>query len=46
MPHREAEQLATGSPSLTVRYNPSNPDQTAVLADDNRGQLPFDIISG
>lgn len=46
MPHREAELLATGSPSLTVRYNPTNPDETVVLADDNRGKLPFEIVSG
>lgn len=46
MPHHEAEILATGSPDLTVRYNPANPDQTVVLAEDNRGKLPFEIVSG
>jgi hypothetical protein len=46
MPHREAEKLATGSPDLTVRYNPANPDQSAVLAEDNRNRLSFEIISG
>jgi hypothetical protein len=46
MPHREAEKLAIGSPDLTIRYNPANPDQTAVLAEDNRHKLPFDVISG
>jgi hypothetical protein len=46
MGRHDAEKLATGSPALTVRYNPSNPDQTAVLAEDNRGGLPFEIVSG
>jgi len=46
MPHREAEKLAAGSPDLIVRYNPANPDETAVLAEDNRGKLPFQIVSG
>jgi hypothetical protein len=46
MPHREAEKLATGSPDLTVRYNPTKPDQTVVLAEDNRGKLSFEIVSG
>jgi len=46
MPHREAEKLAVGSPDLTVRYNPANPDQTVVLAEDNHGTLSFQIVSG
>ncbi|HKO17445.1 MAG TPA: DUF3592 domain-containing protein [Acidobacteriaceae bacterium] len=46
MPHREAEKHAIGSPDLTVRYNPANPDQTVVLAEDNRGKLPFELVSG
>lgn len=46
MPHRQAERLATGNPSVTVRYNPANPDQVAVLAEDNTAALPFDIIPG
>ena len=46
MPHREAEKHATGSPDLTVRYNQANPDQTVVLAQDNRGKLPFELVSG
>jgi hypothetical protein len=46
MPHREAEKHATGSPDLIVRYNPANPDQTVVLAQDNRGKLPFELASG
>jgi hypothetical protein len=37
MPHREAEKHATGTPNLVVRYNPADPDQTVVLAEDNRG---------
>jgi hypothetical protein len=46
MSHREAEKLAVGTPDLTVRYNPANPDQTVVLAEDNRGKLSFQIVSG
>ena len=46
MPHREAERIATGSPELIVRYNPANPDETVVVAEDNRGKLPFRIVSG
>jgi hypothetical protein len=46
MARREAEKLANGSPDLTVRYNPANPDQTVVLAEDNRGTVRFQIVSG
>ena len=46
MARREAEKLATGSPEVTVRYNPANPDEVVVLAEDNRGKLPFQIVSG
>jgi hypothetical protein len=46
MPLREAERHATGSPDLTVRYNPTDPDQTVVLAEDNRGKVGFQIVSG
>ena len=41
----EAERLATGNPSVNVRYNPANPDTVAVLAEDNKGNLPFQIFS-
>ena len=44
--HREAETRAVGNPTINVRYNPANPDQTAVLAEDNPGNLPFRIVSG
>jgi hypothetical protein len=46
MGRREAEKLAVGSPSVNVRYNPANPDQTVVLAEDNAGTLPFEVVSG
>ena len=46
MPHREAEKHANGSPDLSVRYNPANPDQTVVLAEDNRDKVGFQIVSG
>jgi hypothetical protein len=46
MGRREAEKLAVGSPSVNVRYNPANPDQGVVLAEDNAGTLPFEVVSG
>lgn len=46
MGRREAEKLAVGEPSISVRYNPANPDQTVVLAEDNAGTLPFELVSG
>ena len=42
----EAERKRMGSPKVNIRYNPTNPDETAVLAEDNRGNLPFDVFSG
>ena len=42
----EAEAKGTGSPKVNVRYNPANPDETAVLVEDNGSNLPFQIISG
>jgi hypothetical protein len=42
----ESETKATGSPKVNVRYNPANPDETAVLAEDNVGNLPFGVVSG
>jgi len=45
MARREAEKLAVGSPAVNVRYNPANPDQVVVLAEDNTA-LPFEMLSG
>jgi Protein of unknown function (DUF3592) len=45
MGRKEAEKLAVGSPAVNVRYNPANPDQVVVIAEDN-ATLPFAIISG
>jgi Protein of unknown function (DUF3592) len=42
----EAQTKGTGSPKVNVRYNPANPDETAVLAEDNSGNLSFAVISG
>jgi hypothetical protein len=42
----EAESKGVGSPRVNIRYNPANPDETAVLAEDNRGGLPFGVFSG
>jgi hypothetical protein len=44
--HHEAESKTIGNPTINIRYNPSNPDQTAVLAEDNPGNLSFRIVSG
>ena len=46
MSRKQAEKLAVGSPEINVRYNPTNPDQGVVLAEDNVGKLPFEIVSG
>ncbi|MDP9038942.1 MAG: hypothetical protein M3O02_06655 [Acidobacteriota bacterium] len=46
MVRREAARLATGEPNLIVRYNPTDPDELCVLAEDNAGKLPFEIIAG
>ena len=45
MGRKEAEKLAVGSPLINVRYNPANPDETVVIADDN-GAFPFALVSG
>jgi hypothetical protein len=43
----EAESKGTGTPKVNVRYNPANPDETAVLDEDNSvGTVPFRVISG
>jgi hypothetical protein len=42
----EAESKGVGSPRVNIRYNPANPDETAVLAEDNSGSLPFGVLSG
>jgi hypothetical protein len=42
----EAESKGVGSPKVNIRYNPANPDETAVLAEDNSGSLPFGVFSG
>ena len=44
--HHGAEMGAKGEPTVNIRYDPANPDSVAVLAEDNVGNLPFEIISG
>jgi len=44
MGRRGAEKAAAGSPKITVRYDPKNPDHSVVLAEDNKA-LPFAIVS-
>jgi hypothetical protein len=46
MVHRDAEHFATGEPVVVVRYNPNDPDQVCVLAEDNKDVLPFEVLSG
>ncbi|MGD0444433.1 MAG: DUF3592 domain-containing protein [Edaphobacter sp.] len=46
MTHHEAELKSKGEPKVNIRYNPANPDETAVLAEDNSGGFPFGIVSG
>jgi hypothetical protein len=41
----ESETKATGNPTVNVRYDPTNPDSVAVLAEDNEGSLPFRVFS-
>ena len=41
----EAETKGKGDPKVNVRYNPANPDETAVLAEDNSDTLPFRVLS-
>ena len=43
--HHEAETKSKGAPTITIRYNPANPDEAAILAEDNAATLPFQIIS-
>jgi hypothetical protein len=45
MTHHEAEMKAIGEPKVTIRYNPANPDETAVFAEENSGNLPFGVVS-
>jgi hypothetical protein len=42
----DAESKGVGSPKVNIRYNPANPDETVVLAEDNSANLPFKIVSG
>jgi hypothetical protein len=46
MGRHEAEKLAVGEPEVVVRYNPADPDEAVVLAEDNVEKLPFEVISG
>ena len=46
MTHHEAEMKSKGELAVNVRYNPANPDETAVLPEDNVGNLPFNLVSG
>src|ERR1700737_885328 len=43
MTHHEAETQSKGEPKVNVRYNPANPDETAMLTEDNGDNLPFRV---
>jgi hypothetical protein len=45
MVRREADRLAKGNPAVHLRYDPANPDRTAVLAEDNGENLSFRVYS-
>jgi hypothetical protein len=45
MVHREAERFAQGAPVVHLRYDPTNPNHVAVLAEDNTDNLPFRVYS-
>jgi hypothetical protein len=42
----EIRAIGEGTPPVHVRYNPANPDENAVLTEDNAGNLPFRVRSG
>jgi hypothetical protein len=42
MTHHEAETHGTGAPTIHVRYNPTNPDDSLALPTDNPS-LPFQV---
>jgi hypothetical protein len=44
MSHHEAETLGQGNPAVHIRYNPTNPDDHLVVAEDN-ADLPFKVAS-
>ncbi|MGH9596515.1 MAG: hypothetical protein ACRD3K_06930 [Edaphobacter sp.] len=46
MTHHEAEMKSKGELTVNVRYSPANPDETAVLAEDNGDNLSFVVVSG
>jgi hypothetical protein len=46
MVHHEAVMKAKSAPAVHLRYDPANPNSTAVLAEDNEENLPFRVVSG
>jgi len=42
----EIRAIDEGTPKVHVRYDPANPDEAVVLAEDNVGNLPFRVLSG
>ncbi|WP_213803551.1 DUF3592 domain-containing protein [Granulicella sp. dw_53] len=42
----EIAAIRPGTPPVNIRYDPKNPDSTAVLEQDNQGNLPFHVLSG
>jgi hypothetical protein len=46
MVHHEAVMKAKGAQAVHLRYDPADPNATAVFAEDNGENLPFRMISG
>ena len=46
MTHSAASRIPQATPRIQIRYDPKNPDNAAVLVEDNPGNLPFAIVSG
>jgi hypothetical protein len=46
MTHHQAETLGVGEATIIARSDPTDPNRAVVLAEENAGRLPFEIISG
>jgi uncharacterized protein DUF3592 len=42
----DAAKIAPATPAVNARYDPKDPDNAIVLAEDNEGNLPFRVLSG
>ncbi len=46
MSRLDVSRIAPTTPKVQVRYNPADPDSAVVMAEDNVGTLPFQVLSG